>query len=116
MEIVNSWIQVLVGLAALIAALVGLGRWSVVTLDARDRRRDDAADERTRRIVREEIAGVRTDLGAEIAGLRTDLGAEIAGLKDGITDLRHHAELTNQRLGALEADVLLIKQRLIGVA
>jgi uncharacterized membrane protein len=63
-------------------------------------------------VVRSEIGGLRTEIGAEIGGLRGEIGAEIGGLRGEIADLRERVARIETRLDTIETRLGAVETRL----
>ena len=89
MEIVSIWIGVILGVIGILAAFAGMLRWFahwiVETVDVRI---DQRLDER--------------------------LDGKLGPINEQLVAIHHHGEMVDLRLGHLEADMVLVKQHLLG--
>lgn len=64
------------------------------------------------RIVRSEIAGLRTEMNGQLGGLRTEMNGQIGGLR---TEMNARFDTVNTRIDALDRDVQAIVKRTFGL-
>ena len=85
MEIVSIWIGVILGVIGILAAVAGMLRWFAHWIvEAVDVRIDQRLDER------------------------------LVPINEQLVAIHHHGEMVDLRLGHLEADMVLVKQHLLG--
>jgi len=99
----NVWLQLVLTLAAVAGVVLAGGRWALRGFEAR-----------VGAVVRAETAPQFDRVDARFAEVDERLRAGFAEVDGQLVELRHQVELAHQRLGSVEGDMTLVKQRLLG--
>lgn len=111
----KDWIDLLVGVVTLLVALAGFSRWTVRSID---RSLDAKLDARLDAKLAEQVTPRFDALETRVGGLERKVDAldtKMDGVEERLTARIDAVEkVTDVRLKALEADMHLVKQHLLG--